>query len=116
MKQRIPKSREARLVECETHLYFLWDARRQFHQEYDRYKQLAAELRILVGDHKPARRLLFSMMTQFGFSYEVPPPPPPCDKQAITPMVGWKKTTQNTSPSSVNLKLLMAMKRSSMRF
>jgi hypothetical protein len=88
-KERIPKSPEARLVECETHLYFLWDARRLYHEQRDRYKQIAAELRVLVGDHKPSRRLLLSMMEDFGFTYQVQPPPAPFNKQPI-PMVGWR--------------------------
>lgn len=87
---RIPKSREARLVECETHLYFLWDARRLYPEQHDHYKQVATELRVLIGDHKPARRLLLSMMDEFNFTYEVPPPPPPFDKLPI-PMVGWRE-------------------------
>lgn len=86
---RIPKGRESRLVECETHLYFLWDARRLYQEQPDRYKQIAAELRVLVGDHMPARRLLLAMMEEFCFSYEVQPPPSPFDKQPI-PMIGWR--------------------------
>lgn len=89
-KNRVRKSSKARLAECETHLYFLWDARRLYQEQRDRYKQIAAELRVLVGDHKPARRLLIAMMEEYGFSYEVQPPPSPFDKQAI-PMVGWRK-------------------------
>lgn len=89
-KHRAPKSPEARLVECETHLYFLWDARRLYQEQRDRYKQIAAELRVLVGDHRPSRRLLISMMDEFGFRYEVQPPPPPFDKQPIA-MIGWRE-------------------------
>ena len=88
-KKRIPKTSEQRLRECETHLYFLWDARKLYDQESDRYKQIAAELRVLVGDHKPKRRLLLAMMEEYGFSYDVQPPGPPFDKQPI-PLVGWR--------------------------
>ncbi len=88
-KKRIPKTRELRLVECETHLYFLWDACRLYSEQPDRYKQVAAELRILVGDHKPDRRLLIAMMEEYGFSYDVQPPGPPFEKQFIS-MVGWR--------------------------
>jgi hypothetical protein len=70
-KTRIEKPPEQRLNECETHLYFLWDARRLYRAQKDRYKQIAAELRVLVGDHKPKRRLLLSLMNEFGFSFEV---------------------------------------------
>lgn len=88
-KTRIEKPPEQRLSECETHLYFLWDARRLYRAQKDRYKQIAAELRVLVGDHKPKRRLLLSLMNEFGFSFDVQPPGPPLDKQPI-PMVGWR--------------------------
>ncbi len=88
-EKRIPKTPEQRLRECETHMYFLWDARRLYDQEPERYKQIAAELRVLVGDHKPKRRLLLAMMEEYGFSYDVQPPGPPFDKQPI-PLVGWR--------------------------
>lgn len=87
--KRIPKTSEQRLRECETHLYFLWDARRLYAQEPDRYKQIAAELRVLVGDQKPKRRLLLAMMEEYEFSYHVQPPGLPFDKQPI-PLVGWR--------------------------
>ena len=89
-KPRIQKSRESRLRECETHLYFLWDAHRLYANEPDRYKQIAAELRVLIGDHKPERRLLLSMMNEYDFAYSVQPHPAPFDKEAI-PMVGWRE-------------------------
>ncbi len=88
MKQ-IRKTSEQRLRECETHLYFLWDAQRLYVQEPDRYKQIATELRVLVGDHKPKRRLLLMMMQEYTFNYQVQPPGPPFDKQPI-PLVGWR--------------------------
>lgn len=77
------KSKIQRLRDCESHLYFLWDARRLFPQQQDRYKQIAAELRVLVckfGSNKP---LLLDLMDEYGFSYEVQPPGPPFDKQPI---------------------------------
>lgn len=88
-RKRIHKAPEQRLVEAETHLYFLWDARRLYRDQPDRYKQVAAELRVLVAEHKPDHRLLISMMDHYGFTYEVQPPGPPLDKQSI-PMVGWR--------------------------
>lgn len=88
-KERSPKPVEQRIEECETHLYFLWDARRLYEQEKVRYKQIAAELRVLVGDHRPKRRLLLSLMDEHGFTYDVQPPGPPFEKQDI-PMVGWR--------------------------
>lgn len=88
-KVRFRKPIEQRFDECETHLYFLSDALRLFSTEYDRYKQVAAELRVLVGDHSPKRRLLLSLMDETGFGYDVQPPGPPFEKQPI-PTVGWK--------------------------
>ena len=88
-KKRIKKPPEQRLNECETHLYFLWDAR-LYQWQKDRYKQIAAELRVLVGDYKPNKRLLLSLMNEFGFSFDVQPPNPPFDKQPIS-MVGWRE-------------------------
>ena len=88
-KARIQKSREQRIGECETHLYFLWDAYRLYPEQRERYKQVASELRVLVGDRKANRRLLISLMDDLGFVYEVQPSGPPFDKQPI-PMVGWR--------------------------
>lgn len=88
-KKRIPKTSKQRIDECETHLYFLWDARRLYPKQKDRYKQIATELRVLVGDHRPKRRLLLSLMDKYGFSYEIQPPDPPFNEGPI-PMVGWK--------------------------
>lgn len=88
-KEKVAKSRQRRLSECETHLYFLWDAYRLYSKQPERFKQIASELRVLVGDHRPDRRLLLAMMEEYGFSYAVQPPGPPFDKQPI-PMVGWR--------------------------
>ena len=88
-KKRIPKTSEQRLLECEEHLYFLWDERQLYQTQPARYKNIASQLRVLVGDQKPARRLLPAMMEQYGFAYDVQPPGPPFDKQPIN-MVGWR--------------------------
>lgn len=88
-KKRIPKSREQRLRDCESHLYFLWDARRLYPREEERYKQIAGELRILVCETRHNRSLLLNLMDEHGFSYDVPPTGPPFDKQPIA-MVGWR--------------------------
>lgn len=82
-KRRIQKPVEVRVRDCEAHLHFLRDARRLFEHEPDRYKQIAAELRVLVGDHSPKKRLLFSLMSEFGFAYEVQPPGPPNHQMPI---------------------------------
>lgn len=88
-KKRIPKSPEQRLRDCETHLYFLWDARRLYPQQQERYKQIAAELRVLVCETRQNQPLLLNLMDELGFGYEVPPPGPPLDKRPVA-MVGWR--------------------------
>jgi len=92
--KKVNKTSEGRLRDCESHLFFLWDARRLCNEQRDRYKQVAAELRVLVADHNPKQRLLLSMMDEFGFSYDVQPPGPPLDKQPI-PMVGWRNDPEH---------------------
>ncbi len=88
-KPRIPKSLEQRLQDCETHLYFLWDSHRLYPAQEDRFKQIAAELRILVCETRTNHPLLLYLMEELGFSYDVQPPGPPFDKQPI-PMIGWR--------------------------
>jgi hypothetical protein len=88
-KIRIPKSQIERLTDCEIHLHFLSDARQLYLREKERYKQIAAELRVLVGDHRPTRRLLIQLMKDFEFSYDVQPPREPV-YGPIT-MVGWQQ-------------------------
>jgi hypothetical protein len=95
MKARIPKSPLQRVEECETHLYFLWDARQLYPQERDRYKQIASELRVLVGDHRPKRRLLLCLMEEYGFTHNVEPPRAPI--HAPIPLVGWKNDPEQTA-------------------
>ena len=82
-------TKEQMLRDCESHLYFLWDARRLFPQQQDRYKQIAAELRVLVCEFGSNRPLLLNLMDKYGFSYDVHPPGHPFDRQPI-PMVGWR--------------------------
>lgn len=93
-KPRILKSPAQRLAECETHLYFLWDARRLYPKQRDRYKQIAAELRILVAETHTNRPLLLDLMDQYDFVHEVQPPGtsdsgPPVLLSPLL-MVGWR--------------------------
>ncbi|MBT5051424.1 MAG: hypothetical protein HOM58_23215 [Rhodospirillaceae bacterium] len=93
-KRRIAKSPEVRIAECETHLYFLWDARRLYLQQPERYKQIAAELRILVCETKSNGPLLLDLMDQYDFQHEVQPPGsdpsgPPLKPGPIN-LVGWR--------------------------
>ncbi len=92
-KQRIAKTAEQRLRECEVHLYFLWDAYRLYPEERDRFKQIATELRVLVCETRTNKPLLLNLMDEYGFSYEVQPSGiqeggPPLMSQPL-PMVGW---------------------------
>jgi hypothetical protein len=88
-KPRIPKSLEQRLRDCETHLYFLWDARRLYMAQEDRFKQIAAELRILVCETRTNHPLLLNLMDELSFSFDIQPQDAPLDKQPIA-MVGWR--------------------------
>lgn len=74
-RPRVPKGPERLLAACESHLKFLGEALAAYDREPDRYKQLAAELRVLVckaGRNKP---LLLDLMDEYGFVYEVHPIP-----------------------------------------
>lgn len=86
-KPRIPKTLEQRLQDCETHLYFLRDARSLYPAQEDRYKQIAAELRILVCETRTNHPLLLNLMEELGFSFDVQPPAMPFQRLPI-PMVG----------------------------
>lgn len=93
-KKRVPKTATERLRECETHLYFLWDARRLYPRERDRFKQIAAELRVLVCRTRQNKPLLLDLMDEYGFAYDVQPPGkdpggPPLKLQPL-PVVGWR--------------------------
>lgn len=90
MKNRIPKPISQMVQDCETHLYFLWDALRLFRNESERYKQIASELRILVCQHGRNKALLLNLMDEFGFVYEInPPADTPLPHEPI-PLVGWQ--------------------------
>jgi hypothetical protein len=71
-KRVIQKNEEHLLNDCEAHLHFLVDATRLYHEgQQHRFKQIAAELRVLVADRK--RPILLSRMEHYGFAYEVQP-------------------------------------------
>lgn len=93
-KPRVPKPPAQRLAECETHLYFLRDAHRLYPQQRDRFKQIAAELRILVCETRTNKPLLLDLMDEYGFVHEVQPPGssktgPPLKPGPLS-MVGWR--------------------------
>jgi hypothetical protein len=91
-KPRVAKSAEQRIIDCETHLAFLKEARDNYRTDRERYKQVAAELRVLVckfGNNKP---LLLDLMDKYGFAYEVRPAVPPAGPplKGPIPLVGWR--------------------------
>jgi hypothetical protein len=93
-KRRISKSIDQRLKECETHIYFLWDALRLYPKERDRFKQIATELRVLVCETRHNKPLLLDLMDYYEFTHYVQPPGlnsngPPIKPQPI-PKVGWR--------------------------
>jgi len=88
-KPRIPRSTEELIASCEDHLLFLQEAFERFPKEHVRYKQIAAELRVLVCATRQNKPLLLDLMDEHEFSYDVQPPGPPFDKQPI-PLVGWR--------------------------
>jgi hypothetical protein len=88
-KRRIPRSTQERIADCEAHLFFLHEALNLFPQQYDRYKQIAAELRVLVCKTRKNEPLLLDLMDEFGFTYDIDPPGPPFDKHPID-LVGWR--------------------------
>jgi hypothetical protein len=71
MKIKITKTPNEMLQSLETHLYFLFTAIENYRTEPDRYKQVASELRVLVGDHNPKRRILTNLMKKYSFEYYV---------------------------------------------
>lgn len=87
--RRVAKTELQILQDCETHLYFLWDALRLYPEQRDRYKQIAAELRVLVCESGRNRPLLLDCMDRYAFVYEILPPGPPLDKQPIA-LVNWQ--------------------------
>jgi hypothetical protein len=76
LKKKLHRSTQERIGACESHLFFLHEDLKLFPQQYDRYKQIAGKLRLLVcagGRNKP---LLLDLMDEVGFTYEVQPPGP----------------------------------------
>lgn len=79
MKNKINKTPIELLRSLETHLFFLYTALENYRTERDRYKQVASELRVLVGDHNPKRRLLIHLMKKYDYEYLVHPSNEPLD-------------------------------------
>jgi hypothetical protein len=87
---RIRKQTQERIADCEAHLFFLHEALNLFPQQYDRYKQIAAELRVLVCATRQNKPLLLDLMDELGFTYDVHPPGPPGPLTIPIPLVGWR--------------------------
>jgi hypothetical protein len=88
--QKVSKPMQERIADCETHLFFLHEALNLFQQQYDRYKQIAAELRVLVCKTRQNKPLLLDLMDELGFTYDVHPPGPPGPLTIPIPLVGWR--------------------------
>lgn len=102
-KRRLQKTAAQRLNDCETHVFFLWDALRLYRDQRDRYKQAAAELRVLVCETHHNKPLLLDLMDKYGFKHEVQPPHrrsggPPLKPQPV-PMVGWREDPEQNAIS-----------------
>lgn len=63
------------MADCESHVQFLGEALAAYDQEPNRYKQLSAELRVLVCKTKTNKPLLLDLMDEYEFAYEVHPIP-----------------------------------------
>ena len=72
---RVPKDAERHLADCESHLRFLAEAADRLETEPDRYKQLAAELRVLVGSTKTNKPLLLDLLDEYQVEFPVAPIP-----------------------------------------
>src|ERR1700704_771305 len=89
-KRRIPRPTQERISACESHLFFLHEDLKLFPQQYDRYKQIAGKLRVLVCKTRSNKPLLLDLMDELGFNYEVQPPGPPEPLTIPIPRVGWR--------------------------
>ncbi len=74
-KKRVKKTPQGMVRDCETHLRFLLDACQLYRGgDEDRFKQVAAELRVLACNTRSNKPLLLDLMEAHGFTYEVPLP------------------------------------------
>ena len=89
-KRRIPRPTQERISACESQLFFLHEDLKLFPQQYDRYKQIAGKLRVLVCKTRSNRPLLLDPMDELGFNYDVPPPGPPGPLTMPIRLVGWR--------------------------
>jgi len=103
-RARIPKTGDRLLADLESQLKFLREALVALPSEPDRYKQVAAGLRVLVCDFGSNRPLLLDLMDELGVVHSISPLPdlpfpipmvdeidqePDVDMSAMTPAEVW---------------------------
>jgi hypothetical protein len=86
-KKKLLRPTYERIAACESHLLFLHEDLKLFPQQYDRYKQIAGKLRVLVCATHQNKPLLLNLMDELGFKYDVPPPGP---LTIPIGLVGWR--------------------------
>lgn len=59
--------------DCETHLFFLWEANERYSLEPERIKQISATLRVLVCKTRRNKPLLLNLMDKYGLDYKIHP-------------------------------------------
>lgn len=106
---RIPKTGDALVGALESHTKFLSEAMIALESERDRYKQLAADLRLLVcqgGSNKP---LLLNLMDELNVTYSISPIP---DLPFPIPMVDEMDQSPDVDFSSMSPEEIWAYHRS----
>lgn len=71
--KRVPRSDLDRIASCEFHLLALWEAYVRASVQPERYKQMAAELRVLVCRHGRNKPLLLNLMKTHSIEARVNP-------------------------------------------
>lgn len=72
--EKFPKPLLVRARDCEAHTRFLIEAIERFKDDPIYYKQIAAELRVLVADKNPKNRVLLSLMKDLHVTVSIHPP------------------------------------------
>lgn len=71
--KRIPRSELDLITSCEFHLLLLWEAFIKMSIQPERYKQIAAELRVLVCRHGRNKPLLLNLMKSYSIEARANP-------------------------------------------
>jgi hypothetical protein len=72
--KKFPKTILARTRDCEAHIKFLSEAIKNSEKDAIYYKQVSAELRVLVADKKPKNCLLLTLMDDLDARLSLHPP------------------------------------------